>query len=773
MTGIPRQPPSLDQKRTRDAAAAEEVPSPKAPLADNSTPASPPVEVPVVVAALARPGHETNESRTPPTKTEQRADRVRALHTHLPQTIVGKLGSTVSPPVPDHSVRHAKEASPEGGAPSPDGRARLEEIERALQSLKEPIAARGHGARTLAKQRAREAQQLQSEARSLRFEQNVTRTDTEAERRPFDAAQIAAQVHDAIDRVGQPDVSKLMQTLGGRNAAELREVEQAYNDHYGAVTRKDFRQTLEQNFSAERPIGKAVRALLQGDPASADAHAIHHFAEAGLKGRLGVDRDSLQDLLKNRTPAQRRAILAAHRTHYGEPLTRYLHAQIPSSAVRNSIEDLLCRSSGIASSAFPHKGPSPLTLGGRLAELDKAFSAWHGTDVDQTLSALRGMSPAETTALQNAYAERHGGKSLAAEIQRRLSGRNETQAMVLLEGQKPLYGAQGQPDPQGIEHRLSQAKRWMAVEATGLAHVFSQDDDILRHTVTRADQAVRAGNWHEAARVLSQHLPHDINELVETKEATARTAATVAGVGLGTLAAVGSGGLAVPGIASAAAAMAAGGTGAGVAHHLTDPNATGRQLFRSTAVGAVNGFAAGAHGPLVGKLMTRGLGYAPATTAVGAGIGGAEGFVSTLVSGGTIDAATRDAILSALAGGAMSAAAVPIEEQFKQIFGSRQSVRAEQPAAAPATEMTSESALAGAPRAEVPTAHPDQASASGAVESALSMLRARGLLAGMADDEVRGALSEIRRRWGARDGSLPDARHLEVMHALHALSQSP
>ncbi|MCK5218064.1 hypothetical protein KAR10_00995, partial [bacterium] len=150
----------------------------------------------------------------------------------------------------------------------------------------------------------------------------------------FDCAQIAQDVHAAMDQIGT-DEAAIYNSLQGLNAIQGAAVRKVYRIRYPDPHGRDLDQMLREELSGEE-LDRA-QLQLEGRSATADAVALHD-----AMGLLNTDEAAIMDLLRGRSQAEIDAIRAEYETRFDEPLDVALNDGLDEGNEQDQASALLC-----------------------------------------------------------------------------------------------------------------------------------------------------------------------------------------------------------------------------------------------------------------------------------------------------------------------------------------------------------------------------------------------------------------------------------------------
>lgn len=133
-----------------------------------------------------------------------------------------------------------------------------------------------------------------------------------AEKPGFNAADITAKVHAAVDQWGT-DEAAIWSSLSRLTKIQIAAVRAHYLYRYHT--------TIDEDLASDLSDDELSRAqnLLSGDQTAADAYALRYAVE-----QWGTDEQTIYDTLRNQTPEERAKIVAYYNQHFKPPLKEAL-----------------------------------------------------------------------------------------------------------------------------------------------------------------------------------------------------------------------------------------------------------------------------------------------------------------------------------------------------------------------------------------------------------------------------------------------------------------
>ncbi len=143
----------------------------------------------------------------------------------------------------------------------------------------------------------------------------------------FDAGDRATRLHGAfnpgITGLGTEE-EDVFAALAGLNPVQAKAVREAYQSNYGETLDAALRSEMDTDGERNR-----ARSLLSGDQAVADAAALHMAMEETWLGTgLGTEEDLIFQTLRNKSPEEIQAIVAAYQRDYGRDLGPLLREEL-------------------------------------------------------------------------------------------------------------------------------------------------------------------------------------------------------------------------------------------------------------------------------------------------------------------------------------------------------------------------------------------------------------------------------------------------------------
>lgn len=137
-----------------------------------------------------------------------------------------------------------------------------------------------------------------------------------AEKPPFNVVAIASDLHKAMDQWGTEE-QNIYAALAGLTPIQATAVRGRYLQRYGL--------SLDEHLKSELGGAELTRAkaLLQGNQTLADVSALHE----AMSGP-GTDEDTIMQVLRNKTAAERQAIVDEYRRQYGRDLNKEIKSEL-------------------------------------------------------------------------------------------------------------------------------------------------------------------------------------------------------------------------------------------------------------------------------------------------------------------------------------------------------------------------------------------------------------------------------------------------------------
>lgn len=391
----------------------------------------------------------------------------------------------------------------------------------------------------------------------------------------------AARINYARSGIFTTDRESIYQTLEGKTPEQRAALIEEYRRNYNI----DLSQELRNDLSGYE--GDRAQALLRGDQAGARAATIKQAMHGGIFG-LGTDEEAINRTLEGKTAEERRQILAAYSRQYGD-----MRADMRGDMSGNDLEHA-----------------ETLLQRGRISDAQRVqygLEEW-GVNEDSVNAALRGKSREEIAQIRQEYRQRTG-RELDSEVVRRMSGRDEFDAQMSLQGRAETP-----------EEALRQAHERREYERSGMSNWVpgvGRHNDRLDRNLDRAEeqyqryqQAVQEGRHEDAqaerARLnqLIGYTTQDVEILREAKDTAtdvvSNTLAGAAAIGVTVLTA----GTAAPAVVALYGGGAATGTRVLTRGAMQGDAYTHDQLQEDLLMGAVDGVTGG-FGGRAGALTVR------------------------------------------------------------------------------------------------------------------------------------------------------------------------
>lgn len=397
-----------------------------------------------------------------------------------------------------------------------------------------------------------------------------------------DARAAAAKVKVAVDGVGT-DEQTLKDTFAGKTPEQIAAIQAAYKEAYG----HDLRERMNEELSGSDL--EQVMHLL--DPASAtdasgkarwsaeqDAMRIHEAVDGA-----GTDEEALRSALRDKSPAQIKAISAAYEKQYGVALRSDLEGDLGGAEAKEILQllDTPDANDPNATAAWQATQDAHRL---RVA-IDGA-----GTDEDAIREILGNRSKAEVDAIAHAY-KREYGEDLRSGLDDDLDGRDQVEML----GQLYDHGAiDFESDPRAAaSEQVRRSRELQAYEGDNSVIDFGQkvfhgdmsfetDSERLDRTLDRSERALQSGDVRTATRYAG-FSEQNVRSLVATKDSAAEGIANGAAIIAATATTIATAGSASP-LMVIALSGTIGGVTAGGTYAALNRQAGADEVVRQTAI---------------------------------------------------------------------------------------------------------------------------------------------------------------------------------------------